>query len=628
MEEKSPPKLIDVAIGVIGVSMVLYHFAYAQILIQGVFQHQATHLMFALVLVFLGTLKKKSNFRLLLFLFLVLSLISTGYVILFTEQLSERAGWPTTIDMVIGWLLVFLVIEATRRTFGLVLPAVAILFIAYSLWGQYVPQPLYHAFIPRGRLISYLNIGLQGMFGTVLNVSANYIFLLTILGGLFEIAGVNLLFRQIGSLASRRLSGGPALTAVVSSAFVGMISGQASTNVAIVGPFSIPLMRKAGYTAEQAGAVEAAASTGGQIMPPVMGSAAFLMAGILGISYAAVMKMGAIPALLYFLTVFMFVQIQAMKLKLRPMPEEISNKELLRRSPVFLIPFSILTILLIKGYSINYTAFWAITFLLIVSFIRKETRPTLDKLVDGLTKGAILGANVAVASACLGPMISVITLTGLGIKIPNLVEMLCGGYLLVALFIVMIVSLILGCGVPTVAVYILTALVTAPVLVRMGVDLVVAHFICFYFACFSMVTPPVALASLVASNLAGSSFTKTSYIAIKACFVGLILPYLFVYCPVLLLRPVGWLPGAMTLIAIVILIICILVFLNTYWLVRLTVLESVVSFVTAIILTGAAVRVNYGLFATGIGLFIILNVWQLKKRREERRAVLKVSMDA
>jgi TRAP transporter 4TM/12TM fusion protein len=306
-----------------------------------------------------------------------------------------------------------------------------------------------------------------------------------------------------------------------------------------VGTVTIPLMKRVGYHDYQAAAIEAAASTGGQVMPPVMAAAAFLMAGITGISYGRIALAAALPAILYYFSLGLYVQFHAMKSNLSPLASRENRRELLLSAPNFLVPLALIIVLLGEGFTPMYVGFWSVIICLVLGNIRKETRPTAKEWVDGLVSGARMAAIIAVSCATVGIMVKIFTMTGLGMKLPAIVEAWSGGILYVALFLVMIVSLILGCGVPTGPAYIMTAIVCAPVLMKMGISLLQAHFFCFYFAVISMVTPPVAPAAMVAAGVAGSNFWKTGIEATKACAAGFLVPFMCIGCPLLLLEPKG-----------------------------------------------------------------------------------------
>jgi len=542
---------LDYIILTLCVVMALYHLLSTQYLFVDPIQHQNIHLAFSLVLIFLPLFRKGRWSGFLAILFLLLTLVSIIYIHVNHEALKLRLGFPTGSDVIIGLILMFLALESTRRSWGNLLPALAILAIIYSLTADMLPEPFHGMDFPLDRVVYNLSTGLTGMYGLVLSISANYIFLFVLFGALLQASGATGFFTEIGKLVGRRLQGGPAFAAVITSALVGMVTGSVAANIATTGAFTIPMMKKAGYKPHQAAAIEATASTGGQMMPPIMGAAAFLMAGFTGIPYATVMVAAAIPALLYFFTTAVYAQLNAMKLRLAPEPENVATRDLLLGAPLFFIPLGILIYLLMAGFTAMFSIFWATVGLFgssLASSLYRFKRGELGRsfsgwarkfVVDwllGFQQGAITGAHVAVSCAVIGIIIYVIDMTGLGIKLPVAVEAVSGGHLSVALILTMVVSLILGCGMPTGSVYILVAMVCAPVLIRMGLDVMAAHFFVFYFGCISFVTPPIGIGSLVASRLAGASFFKTSVESMKSAVAGFIVPFLIIFSPALIFK--------------------------------------------------------------------------------------------
>jgi TRAP transporter 4TM/12TM fusion protein len=612
-------RLLGSAITILAVVMGLYHLIYTQYLLQEPIEHQDTHLAFALVIVFLLQVKDRPrSWPLMLGLMIPLSLISTGYIKVFYNELVERPGFPITADVVIGFILLLVTLEACRRSFGWILPILAVIMAIYSLLGHLIPGPMGHTELSVARYISAIVTGFSGLgiFGTLLGISANYIFLFMLFSGLLQASGALDFFLQGGRLVGRHIKSGPAQTAVVASGLVGMVSGQATSNVALTGSFTIPLMKKAGYKPETAAAIEAAASSGGQIMPPIMGAAAFVMAGFIGVPYFKIMIAAVIPALLYFVSVGMFVHLQAMKENLGSSAEEVDTRQMLVTGPLFIIPLLLLTVLLVRGYSPMFSAFWAIVCLFLVSLPRRETRLTARRLVDGFTMGARTGAQIAVATATLGPILAMATHTGIAIKISSLVEIWSGGNLLVALIITMVASVFLGTGLPTVAAYSVVAIVIAPALVRMGVEVFQAHFFGFIFATFSALTPPVGVASIVASKMAGASYMRTSYHAVRAGFAAYIVPFLLIWNGNLLLRGDDPVWGVTSIVAVVAALWGLQAGFSTHYLRALRPWEIGLAFLSSATLFAFAAIENYFLFIAGLLLLLFLTLWQIKRPRD------------
>ncbi len=380
-------KFLDMTIIVVGCAMAFYQLLITQYRFQGALEDYNLHLGFALVLVFLHSLKNPKRRRAwpIVLLLLVCSIVVTTYIKVRYAHLEEAVGLPDFWDVVIGVMLIVVVIEGTRQAWGMILPLISCAFIAYFLFGQHIPwSHLAHGGFDFDFIVSVLGIGFKGIFGDFLGVSANFIFLFLVFGGLMEVIGVPGLLLEIGKAAGRVLQGGAAHTAVIGSSIIGTVSGAAVANVSLTGSFTIPLMKKSGYHPNIAGAIEATASTGGQLMPPIMGAAAFIIAYNLGVSYLEVMVAAVIPALFYYFSVFIGVEIIARKNHIMPSRQEIDVKLIVHRLPVFLVPLTIIVALLILRFSPMYASFYAIIAAVVLSYARKETRPSLPKLVGAL----------------------------------------------------------------------------------------------------------------------------------------------------------------------------------------------------------------------------------------------------
>ncbi len=612
---------------VVGLAMFAYHMVSTQVLLLGSYESQAVHLGFVFTLLFLNEARKAAT-RLLAIYELTLAALgiaATAYVFLNITHLEEAFGYPTVIDVIVGVGLILLTIEATRAAWGWTLPIVAGLFVAYFLFGHWMPGVMYHRPFDFGYVVSYLSIGLSGIFGNFLSISTNQVFLFVVFGALLGVIKVNDFFFEAGKIAGRVFQGGPGQTAVVSSALVGMVSGAAVANVAVTGAFTIPFMKKVGYQAHHAGAIEATASTGGQLMPPVMGAAAFLMASFLGVSYGDVMLAGIIPALLYFWGVMLGVQFLAVRNGIRPPLERIDMALLLRRLPLFVIPLGVLIAMLLWQYSPANAAFWAIILSVSLACLGRETRPRLVELLECLAAGALVGAQIGISLAVVGLIAQTLITTGMGTKIAGLVEMLSQGNLVLALLMTMLVSIILGCGVPTSAAYSLVAIVVVPMIIKMGVAPLSAHFFAFYFAVISALTPPVALAALAGAGIAGASYFKTSLSAAKLAVSGFIIPFLVVFNPALVLRPssIEWaigtfiaVPIGMTLLTAAIYGCGLCVFNRT---------ERLLAIFSAFMMFGYSVfrhvddlPLEYPMMIAGCVGAAMLLVMQLKHRRENQ----------
>ncbi len=584
-------QLLEKALVILGLAMFAYHMISTQYLFFGTYEHQAIHLAFVFGLLFLDYARRKASSGGSLFyvLLAVTGIVCAGYVLTNVVHLENAFGFPTTTDFIIGIILIVLVVEGTRIAWGITLPIVAGLFVAYFIWGHLLSGQLYHREFNIEYVVSYLSIGLSGIFGTFLGISANQIFLFVVFGALLGVIRVNEFFMEAGKIAGKTFRGGPGQTAVVSSGFIGMISGAAVANVAITGAFTIPYMKQVGYKPHHAGAIEATASTGGQLMPPVMGAAAFLMASFLGVSYDTVMLAGILPAILFFWGVMLGVQFLAVRTNIVAPREPVNYKLLMRRLPLFGIPLGVLVTMLLMQYSPAVAAFWAIIVAISLAYLRRETRPEFKHLIRCIVGGAIIGAQIGISLAVVGLIAQTLITTGLGNKIAGLVEIIAQGNLVIGLLITMVVSIILGCGVPTSAAYTLVAIVVIPIIIRMGIEPIAAHFFAFYFAVISSLTPPVALAALAGAGLARAPYFKTSLSAAKLAISGFIIPYLIVFNPLLTFNPQSWAFTLGTIIAVPIGMTALTAAIYRCGIAVLTPFEHLLAIATAILLLGYSV---------------------------------------
>jgi TRAP transporter 4TM/12TM fusion protein len=502
---------------------------------------RSIHLSFAMALVFLLYPSRKSWPRTKLHWFDVLLAVVAAatplYIVAFYQDLVLRAGRVTPTDLVIGSLGVFLVLEAARRVVGWPIVIVAGAFLAYAFLGPMMPGVLAHKGLTLGQLVGHLYFTTEGVFGIPLGVSSTFIFLFILFGAYLEKTGMGRFFIDLANAVAGWASGGPAKVAVLSSGLMGTISGSSVANVAGTGSFTIPMMKSLGYRPEFAGAVEAAASTGGQLMPPIMGAAAFLMAEFIGIPYIQVVKAAVIPAVLYFTGIWIGVHLEAQKLGLKGIPREQLPRigRLLLERGHLAIPLIAIIYLLVSGRTPMKAALWAILLAILASLLRRSTRISLRDVIDGLEQGARSALGVVIACATAGVIIGVVTKTGLGLKLATALVDLAHGALLPTLFFTMISSLILGMGVPTTANYVITSTIAAPALIRIGVPVIAAHMFVFYFGIIADVTPPVALAAYTASGIAKSNPMQTGVNASKLAIAAFLIPYIFVTSPTLLL---------------------------------------------------------------------------------------------
>lgn len=610
------------------VSSVIYHMVNVVYPLQSSTEHLNTHLAFAFLLVFLSALRKNRKQWPVLVTLILLSIAVTVYVKIFYWELEANFGMLTTTDLVVGVVLIILVLEASRQAMGWAIPIVTLAFLAYAFFGSYLPAGPFHiAKIDPIEIVSMLTLqfGGTGIYGILLEVSAYFIFLFTVMGGIMQVTGAPNFFRNLGIMVGSKLQGGPALMAVTGSALMGMVTGVATANIIVTGSFTIPLMKRVGYAPKEAAAIEAVASNGGQIMPPVMGATAFVMSVMTGIKYVTIMVAGFIPAVLYFLSLGLYVQLLAMKKKIVPMTtlgEKADIKQMLLSLPAFVVPLVVIIYLFLQGFSAMYVAFWGVVTSMLMAFIKPGKRLTWSEWLDGMTSGIMAGATIAITIAPMGIIVAILTVTGLGVKLPGIVEALSGGNLGIALILVMLVSLVLGMGVPTTPAYILVAIVAAPVLVKMGVGLLPAHFFVFYFAVMSLLTPPVAPAAIISSRLAGATYISTAIEASKVGVVGFLVPYIFVMNPIFLMQPgEGLLEGMLALLAGLVMVTSVAVAFINYYFTRLNILERVLFLTCAVGCFVYLVKIpmvmisSYVLFGGAIILFILLTQNQVRKWR-------------
>jgi len=524
---------------------------------------RSIHLSFGLCLIFLlyPTSKKWSRSKLhpLDAVLAVLGVLAPIYIVANYQVLVTRAGQTTAFDLVAGIIGILLVLEAARRVVGIPMVIVALVFVIYAFIGPYIPGKLAHRGARVDTLVQHLYYTTEGIFGIPLGVSSTFIFLFILFGAYLERTGLGQLFIDLSNAVAGWAAGGPAKVAVLSSALMGTVSGSSVANVVGTGSFTIPMMKKLGYKPEFAGAVEATASTGGQLMPPIMGAAAFLMAEFTGLPYSRIIAGAAIPALLYYFGVWSGVHYEAKKLGLKGMSREDlpKFKRIMLDRGHLIIPLVAIIYLLVTGFTPMKAALWAIILSILSSMVRKATRIKPIEIIKGLEAGARGALGVIAATACAGIIIGVVTLTGLGLKLGSVLVDIANGNLLITLFFTMITSILLGMGVPTTANYVITSTIAAPAIVmimaqKAGLDpnlvapaniILPAHMFAFYFGIIADVTPPVALAAFAGAGIAKANPMKTGVNATKLAIAAFLVPYIFVMSPQMLLfdvTPLGF----------------------------------------------------------------------------------------
>ncbi len=529
---------------ILGILSSLFHIWINTIGVMPGIYRNAVHLGFIFTLAFLlyPAYKKKPKKALSIDIFfcLVVCLV-TLYILLFEEELHlERASIPILRDHIVSACAVVIVLIGTQRVMGWIIPAMSLIFISYALFlGKFIPGLFNFAGVALGRLLYRMYLTDEGIFGMICTVSSTYVYIFILFGAFLVKSGASKFMIELSQSLTGRTVGGPAKIAVVSSGFMGSVSGSPVANVMTTGSVTIPMMKQIGLRPAFAGAVEAAASTGGQLMPPIMGSGAFIMASWTGISYLKIIAVSAIPAIMYFLSVMFFVHIEVLKLGIKPLnKEEIPElKKVLKEGADFLIPIALLVFLLVEGFTPTYAGTIATFAIVAVSWFRKKNRMGLRDILDALYIGAKNSISTCAMLMCAGMVIGIVGLTGMGVTFSGMIIDLSGGHLSVALILVMLASLILGMGLPVTASYVFLAVLAAPSLENMGISLLAAHLIIFWFSQDALVTPPVCLASFAAAGIAGSKPMETGFISWKLAKGLYIIPFLFAYTPILFEGP-------------------------------------------------------------------------------------------
>ena len=503
---------------------------------------RAFHSLFLLLFTFLlypsrrGQEKELSRPHVMDIILIAVVFLAFGYLIIKYTEIARAGGRIDTFQMIVAIIGILIVLEAGRRT-SRNLTILAVVFLAYNFLGRFIPGYLGHNGFTLKRILITQFWSTQGILGTGAGVFASYIFLFVVFGAFLKHSGFSRFINDLSLSLVGRSPGGPAKVAVIASALLGMVNGSAVANVATTGTITIPLMKRTGYKNEFSAAVEATASTGGQFCPPIMGAAGFIMAEFLGVNYTTVIAAALVPAILYYLGLIMSVHFEARRLGLSGIPaEEIpSAKEVLKNGWHLLIPLVVLIVVMIIGRSPMFAATLAIPVTVASSWLKKDTRMTWDRIVEACVEGARGAITVGISCLLIGVIIGTVTLTSLGL---NLGYMILNGFsgtnLYLVGLLVMIISVILGMGVPGVAAYVIVQAVAVPVLLKAGAVPLAAHMFCLIYACLSNITPPVAISCYVAAGIADADQTKTGLIAVRLALTGFIIPLFFLANPVLL----------------------------------------------------------------------------------------------
>ena len=524
---------------IVGVVMTLFHI-YALVISPIEYWNLYTiHILFGCLLVFAiyrpSAKSKNNSVGWYDILFMLAAIFAAGYCIVNATPMAYRMGAaPVFMDLVAIAIIMICLLEGTRRIYGWILPVIAIGFLFYAYFGRYLSGALGHRGYSVKKIISYM-LGYEAIYSSPINASATMVFMFMVFGAFLGMSGAGNFFIDLAMSIAGSKRGGPAKVAVISSALFGTVSGNSVANVVSTGSFTIPLMKSVGYRPTFAGAVEATASSGGQIMPPILGSAAFIMAELIGAPYSEIMLASIIPALLYFFTVFMIVDIEAAKNNLVGVERsKLPQKSYVLKNIYMLLPLVVLTIVLtVMGQSPIRAASWGVITCIVV-YVIKNKKLDVKLIIDAMSEGARSACGMICACGTAGIVVGVLNMTGAGIKFTSFVFEIAGGHLFPALVLTMLASLVLGMGLPTSASYIICAAVAAPALIEMGLTPLQSHMFVFYFACISAITPPVAMAAYAGASIAGAKPMAVGFTACKLGICAFIVPYMFCYAPSLL----------------------------------------------------------------------------------------------
>ncbi len=603
-------KAVKLVVYYLCLAFTLYHLAYASGIraLQMVnIKHHAIHVGLILMLGFAlyPAFKKTSRKKIAWYdwILIAFSAVMPVYVFIRYPTFISTGFQGDTIDIVMGTILIVLVLICSRRLSGWALPILSVIFLLYALFGRHFPGIFQHRGYSWHRIVTYLTTDIYGIYGTSIKVSATYIVLFIIFGEVMNKCGMGQFFNDIANAIAGHTKGGPAKVAVLASGFLGSINGSAVANVVTTGTFTIPLMKKTGYSKEFAGSVEATASVGGQLLPPIMGAAAFVMAETLGVKYSAVITAAVIPALIYYLGIIIQVQMRATKDNLVGLPKDQMPRirDVMKERGHLLIPILFLLYMLIfSGVIVIRGAFWTIIVTIVVAQLRPISRMSFKDICDAFVSGAKSTVSVAMACACVGIIVGVCGMTGFALNVAHAIISIGKQSLMLTLLFTMVTCMILGMGLPSIPSYLITATIAAPALVELGQPEIAAHMFCFYFAMFANLTPPVALASFAAAGLSGGSPMKTGWQSVRLALAGFIVPFMFVFNPQLLLNDVTVLTGIQVVLTACIGVVLIAAAVEGYLFGRMNVILRILAGV------GAYLLIDSGLLTDGLGIICLV----------------------
>ena len=614
---------------VFAIIVTLYHLVFASgLYMPETLKHRSIHVGMILILSFmLYPSTKKASRKVIAWYDYVLIALSAAvpiYMCMDYVNIINRAGKPNMMDVVVGTILTIIVLEATRRVCGMALPIISIIFMIYSLMGTkqgLIPIDIPGIFLHRGytwqKLMSHFFSNTEGIYGSSVNVASTYIFLFIAFGEVMNKCGMGQFFNDFANAIAGGTKGGPAKVAVVASGLLGMINGAAVAVVVTTGSFTIPLMKKSGYDDEFAGAVVATGSVGGQLMPPVMGAAAFIMADTLGMKYNELLLSAIIPAVIYYMGILFQIQMRAEKMGMKGTPKDQLPKmsNVMKEYGHLALPIIFLVYMLFfSGKTVIMAAFYTIVFTIIVAECKKNTRMSFKDILDAMQASAKSTVSVAIACACVGIIVGSCSITGFALNMANTIISIGGKNLMFTLVFTMITCMILGMGLPSIPSYIITSTIAAPALVQLGIPALVAHMFCFYFAMFANLTPPVALAAFAAAGIAGGSPMKTGWASVKLALAGFILPYMFVYNTDLLLLDTPLAKAIQVAVTAAVGVFLISTAVEGYLFTKVNVVLRIVS------LIGAYLLIDSGLVTDIAGIVICAVVFVFQKAAAKKSA--------
>lgn len=622
---------VAMAYKIFAILVTLYHLVFASgFWMPETLKHRSLHVSMILILAFaMYPATKKASRKIIAWYDYILIALSAAvplYMWLDYFNIINRAGKPNSMDVIIGTLLTLLVLEATRRVCGMALPILGVIFILYSLMGTkqgLIPVNIPGIFLHRGytwqKLMSHFFANTEGIYGSSVNVASTYIFLFIAFGEIMNKCGMGKFFNDIANALAGGSKGGPAKVAVVASGLLGMINGAAVAVVVTTGSFTIPLMKKTGYDNEFSGAIVATGSVGGQLMPPVMGAAAFIMAETLGIKYSTLLVSAIIPAVIYYMGILLQIQMRAEKMGMQGTPKDRLPKvgEVMKEYGHLAIPLVFLIYMLFfSGKTVIMAAFYTILFTIVVAQLRPNTRMSLNDIIDAMVASAKSTVSVAIACACVGIIVGVCSITGFALNMASTIIQIGGQSLMFTLMFTMVTCMILGMGLPSIPSYIITSTIAAPALVTLGIPPIAAHMFCFYFAMFANLTPPVALAAFAAAGIAGGSPMKTGWASVKLALAGFILPYMFVYNTELLLLDTPIAKGIQVAITAAIGVFLISVAVEGFLFRKVNAVLRILCF------AGAYLLIDSGLITDIIGIAICVGIVLLQKTMAKKHGTI------